>query len=909
MLRGRGQQCEALDELLADVRDGRSRELVIRGESGIGKTALLGYACDRAAGFEVARAEGVESEMELPFAALHQLCGPMLSRLDCLPEPQGNALGIAFGLRVGSAPDRLLVGLAVLGLLSEAAADRPLLCLVDDAQWLDRASAQTLAFAARRLDAESVAMLFGTRDPSDRDDLTGLPQLVLTGLSYADAQALLASVVPGRLDELVRDRIVAECGGNPLALLELPRALTTAELAGGFGVAGQQPVAGRMEASFLQRIEPLPEVTRNLLLLAATEPTGNPALLWRAAADLGISPDAAAPAVAAGLLIIADRVTFRHPLVRPAVYRAASPVERRRAHLALAEAADEASDPDRRAWHRAEAAAGPDEDTAAELERSASRARARGGHAAAAAFLRRASALTPDDRTRAARLLATAHASYEAGMAEVAVEQLAVAEAGPLGERDRARLDRLRAQISFTRWRGTDAPEMLLRAARRLEPLDAALARETYLEALWAAIRVGGRAGGGLTAGEVAEAALAAPPPPDPPRAVDLLLDGLVAWFVRGQAAAVPALERALSALGYEDDLNEPRWLWLGCHTAMYLWDDQTCQELVAKYARQVRDSGALTMLPIALNYLAAHRVFAGKFDAAAALLEEAERITAATGDPPMVDFSLLLAAWRGQASGQFEAALRGATARGEGLAVAGVEFAAAVLHNGAGDYEAALAAAQRAREHDNFSFGVWVLPELIEAAVRSGQDEVATTALYELCQRTRFSRGHWPRGIEARSRALVSRGEAAEDLYREAISLLHPGQMLVHLARSHLIYGEWLRRQNRRTDAREQLRTAYSMLRSTGCDGFAERAARELRASGEQVRKRKSEPPSRLTAREAQIARLADEGMSNPDIASQLFMSSRTVEYHLHKVFAKLGISSRTQLHGVLAGRSARTA
>ena len=907
MLRARARQCMALDELLAEVRAGRSRVLVVRGDAGIGKTALLSYAADAAPDFLVARAEGVESEMELPFAALHQLCGRMLNRSSSLPGPQRDALGVAFGLRSGSAPDRFLVGLAVLGLLAEVAAEQPLLCLIDDAQWLDQTSAQVLAFVARRLDAESVTVLFGTRDPGAVPGAARLPELTLGGLGDADARALLASVIPGRLDDRVRDRIVAEARGNPLALLELPRGVTAAELAGGFAVAGAATLAGRIEQSFQRRIAPLPEMTQRLLLLAAAEPTGDPALLWRAARHLGVSADAAGPAEADGLLTVAARVTFRHPLVRSAVYQAAPAADRRRVHQAIAEATDPGTDPDRRAWHRAQAAAEPDEDIAAELERSASRAHGRGGLAAAAAFLQRAAALTPALQARAARALAAAQATYEAGMPDAAVEQLAIAEAGPLSELERARLERLHAQIAFTRLRGSGAPQLLLQAARRLGPRDAALARETYLEALWAAIRTG-RSGSGHTAREVAEAALAAPLAADPPRAVDLLLDGLAARSTEGYTAGVPALQRALSALraGNGDGDGDTRWLWLGCHTAMDLWDDEACRTLAARHVQQAREAGALTMLPFALNYVAAHHIFAGEFTAAADLLDEADTITAATGNVRMADFSLLLAAWRGRASGEFEAGMQDAAARGEGLAMASAEFASAVLHNGLGQYQAALNAARRGCTHDELGFGVWVLPELIEAAVRIGENEAAAVALHQLSERTSLSASQWAHGIEARSRALMTDGQAAEDLYQEAISQLGRSRMTVHLARAHLIYGEWLRRENRRADAREQLRTAHQMLATMGADGFAERAARELRATGERVRNRTTGSPVQLTARETQIARLAGNGQPNREIAAQLFISPHTVEYHLHKIFAKLAISSRNQLHSVLAnGRS----
>jgi DNA-binding CsgD family transcriptional regulator len=890
---GRTDQCRALEAMLADGRQGRSRALVVRGEAGIGKTALLSFAAAAAPDFRTERAGGVESEMELPFAALHQLCGPMLDHLDRVPAPQRDALAVALGLRSGIVPDRFLVSLAVLGLLSDVAADRPLLCLIDDAQWLDQISAQVLAFVTRRLDAESVVMMFTTRDLGPGGDLAGLPELRLGGLGEADSRALLASIVPGRLDQQIRDRIAAESGGNPLALLELPHRVTAAELAGGFGMARPLPLADRIEQSFGERIALLPEATRRLLLLAAAEPVGDPVLLWRAAQRLGIDPDSATPAKTTGLLTVTDRATFRHPLVRSAVYQAASAADRRQAHQAIAEVTDPGLDPDRRAWHRAQAATGPDEDIADDLERSAGRAQARGGLAAAAAFLERAAVLTPEPGARATRALAAAQAKYDAGMPDAAVEQLAIAEAGPLGGLERARLERLRAQIAFTRRRGRDAPRLLLQAARRLAPLDAALARETYLEALWAAIRVGGPA-----VREVAEAALAAPPAPDPPRAIDLLLDALAIRSAKSYEEAAPGLDRALQTLLDDEGLADARWLWLGCHTAMDLWDDDTCCALGARHVQRAREAGALTMLPIALNYRAAHEVFAGEFAVAVALFDEADVILAATGNARLADFSLLLAAWRGQAAAPFDAALAETAARGEGLSMAGIEFAAAVLHNGLDEHQAALTAARQAREHDELGFGIWVLPELIEAAVRTGQAEAAAVALGQLSERISLSKTPWAHGVEAYCRALLTGGPGAEDLYREAIQLIGPSRMTVMLGRAHLLYGEWLRAQNRRADAREQLRTAHQMFAAMGAEGFAARAARELRATGEQVRERGVPGrPVQLTARETQIAHLAGHGMSNPEIGAQLFLSPRTVEYHLAKVFAKLAISSRGQL------------
>jgi DNA-binding CsgD family transcriptional regulator/tetratricopeptide (TPR) repeat protein len=918
---GRRQECETLDGLLAEVRAGRSRVLTVRGEPGIGKTALLGYAADTAPDFRMARAEGVEAEMELPFAGLHQLCGRMLSQLGQLPGPQRDALGVAFGLSSGGAPDRFLVGVAVLGLLSEVAADGPLLCLVDDAQWLDQASAQALAFVARRLDSESVALIFGTRDPASAGGLASLPQLALERLPDGDARALLASVLPGRLDERVRDRIIAESGGNPLALLELPYGVTAAGLAGGFSAAGALPVADRIEQSFQRRIAPLPDDTQRLLVLAAAEPVGDPALLWRAAGRLGIGAGAVDAAESGGLLEIGARVTFRHPLVRSAIYRSASPRVRREVHRALAGATDPQLDPDRRAWHSAQAAAGPDEDVAAELERSAGRAQARGGLAAAAAFLERSAALTLEPARRAERELAAAGATAQAGAFDAALRLLAATEAEPLGQVQSARADLLRGQIAFASNRGSDAPPLLLKAARRLEPLDAGLARQTYREALAAAMYAGRFAtGGGLR--EAAEAVRAARLAPQPLGPDDLVVDGLALLIAKGYAAAAPTLKRALRACASRQPLSVSatehvsteqgvRWLWLGVFAAEVLWDDESWDLLSIGHVQRARDAGALGVLPVALSQRAALRLLEGDFAAATSLIEEAETISKAMGSQRLLAVRVALAALRGregQASELTEISMKDVARRGEGAGLVFIEWATAVLRNGLGHYEEALAAAQRAGEDPHeLVFSTWAAAELIEAATRSGVPERAADALERLSDSTRASGSDWALGIEARSRALTSEGEAAESLYREALSRLARTRLRMEVARAHLLYGEWLRRENRRTDAREQLRTAHRMFAGMEADGFAERAGRELRATGERARKRTTGTPVLLTARETQIARLAGDGLSNPEIAAQLFMSPRTVEYHLHKVFTKLDIKSRNQLHDALA--SHRTA
>ncbi len=891
----RAPERDVLDRLVAGVRAGQSRVLVLRGEAGIGKSVLLEHLSALAQGCRIARAAGVESEMELPFAGLHALCAPMLGGLDQLPSPQRDALSTAFGLSAGPPPDRFLVGLALLSLLAEAAEEQPLLCIVDDAQWLDRVSVQTLAFVARRLLAERVGLVFGLRESDDGNGLDGLPQLVVDGLPAADARRLLDSTIPGRLDARVRDRILGEAGGNPLALLELSRGQKPIALAGGFGLPGEMSLTSRIEQGFVEQLEAFSSVTRRLLLLAAAEPVGDVTLLWRAAERLGIEPEAAGPAEAAGLVQIGARVRFRHPLVRSAAYRAAAVLERREVHRALAEATDARVDPDRRAWHRARAADGPDEDVAGELERSADRAQARGGLSAAAAFLQRAAELTPDPGTRVERSLAAARAKLDVADTATASELLAAAELGPVNELQRARLDRLGAEIVFTSQRGRDAPPLLLTAARRLEPVDAALARETYLEAIAAAMYAG-RLGEGPDVHEVADAARAASQGHAGGPA-DRLLGALVTRFTEGYPASVEPLSRVLHAFGEAD----PRWLWLACRLAQDLWDDDLWYVLATRGVRIARETGALHLLPNALNYLAALNVHSGAFSTAAALVDEVEALAEAIGLPPLKYAAAMLAASRGdhaQVQALTEGPLRGAMTRGEGAAVGGAGWFTALLHNGHGRYGDALAAAHGACVHEDVIFYGWALVELIEAAVRSGERDEAAAALDRLSERTQAAGTEWALGIEARCRGLLTDEESC---YQESVQRLVNSRAAVALARSRLVYGEWLRRENRRVDARQQLRPAYEMFSQMGAAAFAERARRELSATGETVRKRTVETLDELTTQEAQVARLACDGQTNPEIGAQLFISPRTVEYHLRKVFTKLGISSRKELRRVL--------
>jgi DNA-binding CsgD family transcriptional regulator len=852
--------------------------------------------------------------MELAFAWLHQLLAPVLDRLERLPGPQRDALRTAFGLSAGPVPDRFVVGLAVLGVLSEVATERPLVCVIDDEQWLDRASVQALGFVARRLAADPVGLVFGARAAGG--ELAGLPELVVEGLQAEDARELLDSALTGPVDERVRDLIVAETRGNPLALLELPRGLSPAQLAGGFGLPAVVSLPGRIEDSFGRQLDGLPEETRRLLALAAADPSGDPSLVWRAAARLGIVVQAGAPGEGAGLVEFGPRVRFRHPLARSAAYRSASVQQMQEVHAALAEATDPEADPDRRAWHRAQAAPGPDEDVAAELERSAGRALGRGGLAAAAAFLQRAALLTPESVRRAQRLLAAAQAKRDAGELDAALGLLVAVEAGPLDARRAAEAERLRGQVASYQGRDNDAARLLLSAARRLEPLDVGLARETHLEALWAAMFAGGlgRPGG---VREAAEAARAAPPGPGPPRAVDVVLDAIALRLTDGHAAAAAALTRAFERLvGLDATVGEDRrWLWLaggraGAIIAVELWDFESWHALAPRQVEVARDMGALVQLQFALNFLGLHHLLAGELSTAEQLLDEDRLIADATGNPPAGYVSMMLAAWRGrelEASELIQATVQEATRRGTGRLVGFAAYASAVLNNGLGRYDAARDAALEAFQADHLGFGTLVVAELAEAADRTGDVAAVRAVLKWLSERIRVTSTEWVLGIEARVRGLLSDGAVAERCFRESVVLLGRTRVRAELARSHLLYGEWLRRQGRRKDARAQLRTAHRMLEEMGMAAFAERARRELLATGETARSRTA-PPARnagpgeaLTAQEAQVARLARDGLSNPEIGARLFLSARTVKYHLSKVFTKCGISSRGELYRVL--------
>ena len=900
-------ETDELDQLVADVAAGRSRVIVLRGEAGIGKTALLRRLAQGLQGWYVAAAAPVETEMELAYSSLHQLCSPMLNHLEDLPGPQRDALTTVFGLGAGAAPDGFLVGVATLTLFTKAADRQPMLCIIDDAQWLDRASAVTLSFVARRMVAERIALVCAARTDSGDPVLVGLPELPIRGLPISDARALLLENVRGPIDAAIFDRIITESHGNPLALLELPRAWDALDAAGGLALLGA-PVAGKIEQSYARRLADLPPATQLLVLTAAAEPLGDLVLLHRAAATLDLDVAVAAPAAEAGLLRLAGGVEFAHPLVRSAAYRSATAADRRRVHHALAEATDPDNDPDRRAWHRAHATPGPDEEVADELERSAGRARARGGVAAAAAFLRRAATLTPDSAARAERALSAAEASFQAGSFDTALALVAMAEAAQVDEIHRSRAALVRGYVALASGSAADGARLLLEAGKRQDRFDPEMARETYVAALGAGITAAGRYGGsdGVLL-DVCAAVRAHPAPAGATKPLHALLEGLALLLTEGHAAAAPVLRpaaRSLTAISTEEVL---RWGWVATGASTATWDYEGFVEIADRQVKLLRELGALAQLPLHLSQLAIARAWAGDLSAAASLAAESDSLTAATGShiPP---FGLLrVRALQGREAEASDAIAKEiAQANGAQAPVTHARWAAAVLNNGLARFdEASMSAARASGDAFDPWTATWALPELVEAAARAGETEVAAVALERLIATTRPAGTDWALGVEARCRALLNDRAAADELYREAIDRLGRTPLRPELARAQLLYGEWLRREGRRQDARAQLRTARETFEAIGMEAFAARTRRALVATGETARKRGDETRDELTPQEDQIARLARDGLSNQEIGAQLFISARTVEWHLRKIFTKLGISSRRQLGSALAMRS----
>jgi DNA-binding CsgD family transcriptional regulator/tetratricopeptide (TPR) repeat protein len=902
----------AIDRVLGSVRDGFSGTLVVRGGPGVGKTALLRYAIDSAPDLQVCGATGVEAEINLDFGALYQLLVPFLSRIPDLGPPQRHALRVAFGLEEGVPPSRFLVGLAALMTLSRAAEDKPVLCLVDDAQWLDAESAQALAFAARRLYADRVGMIVAMSEPATLPEpatlqvFEGLPTVVVGGLPDAEAAELLRRVAGAHLDEQVARRILEDTQRNPLALAELGAQFTADQLAGRASLPEPIPVSQRLAQRFMRQVRDLPTDTQAFLLLAGADIEGDRVSLWRAASLAGIDADAAAAAAEAADLVelSGSLVWFRHPLIRSAVYHGATDAQRRAAHLALAEASDSGSavGRSRRAWHRAAAAIAPDEGIAAGLEEAAECESARGGYAARAALLRRAVELTPDDGRRAGREVALAEAELISGHPDTARDIVTGALPRLTDDRQRGLAKRLNGAVLFATGDAAAAADALEEASQALAPGDRAAARDAILEATRAAIWAGpaqtrkitsaARSFPGLTGTE--------------PTVSDLLLEGWQARFTAGYGPAVAPLRAAVAALR-ADDLDPAtglQWFEMGVAAAGSLWDDQGFIDLTSRWVHAARTLGALTELPVALAWQAYSAAVTGRFQDADTRLAELRELIMVSPRPGLLGIDSLceglLLAYRGKlaaARASGIAQIRESTARGQRKLAEFGQYIVAVADLCAGDCDAAAAAARAVIDDDTPATAERALPELIEAAARAGHREVAGSAFETMSERTLAAGTPWALGLRSRCAALIDDGECAEEHYQEAISQLQRCRTVVDLACTHLLFGQWLRRARRRRDARRELRIAWDMFTAMGADGFAGQAATELRATGERARTRSPETSFDLTPREAGVADLAAAGASNTDIAAQLFISPRTVEHHLGNVFRKLGITSRTQL------------
>ncbi len=895
----------ALEGVLAAVRDGLSGVLVLRGEAGVGKTALLDWAAGQAGDMRVARVAGAEAEMDMGFAGLHQLLVPFLGGLEGLPAPQRQALGSAFGLVPGPPPDRFLVGMAALTVLTDAAATRPVLCLIDDAQWLNRVSIEVLGFVARRLHADRVGMLFATRIRREEERaavLTGLPELTVGGLSEEAAQELLATSAGAQVDRQVSGRIAADTAGNPLALVELAAELTAAELSGVEPLNWPLRFGGRLEELYRSQVRALPGGTQTLLLLAAADPTGEPALIWNAARNLGIDPEAGEAAGVERLMSWEPRVRFRHPLIRSAAYYAALAAARRGAHQALAAVTDPEVDPDRRAWHLAEAAAGPDEQVAAELERLADRARGRGGWASGAAFLERAAALSPDGEHGATRMLAAAEDRLVAGEASAAQALLSLAAPRLTDALARARARRLEGKSLYAAGQMPEATSVLLDAARMLQPSEPRLARDTLLDAFVAA-QSSGQPGAGMA--EFLREVRSVPKVADPQATVaDLLLDGFAAVGERRYEAGAALLRRAIAPLAAGQPIPDDALphLMAVAQAAGMLYDDLARYQMGKRWVAELRDRGAIAALLPALGTQLSVQVQEGRFADAEATLAEGRALSEATGYRailgPYAFQELRVLARRGQEADARSLAVRllREFAGRDKYEVLRVQGALAVLELGLGNYAAALRHALEALPRQNV-LGFVQFADVVEAGTRCGERETATVALEDFTPWALASGTDLALGLLARSRALLADDGHAEAEYRLAINHLQRCRLVPELARAHQVYGEWLRRQRRRRDARDQLRCAFERFDEMGMTAFAGRARAELRATGERARPRILGAPEVLTPQEAQVARLAAERLSNREIASQLFISDRTVEYHLHKVFRKLSVTSRAQL------------
>jgi DNA-binding CsgD family transcriptional regulator len=893
----------AIDDVLQSVRGGFSASLVIRGSAGVGKTALLGYAAESARDMRVCSVTGIETEVGLAFAALHQVLVPVLPGLAELPDPQRHAVQAAFGMEAGSVADRFLVGLAALTLLARAAEDQPVLCVIDDEQWLDAESAGVLGFVARRLYADQVGMVIAVTEPAPAHAFEQLPEVSVGGLPAEEAGQLLRSAAGAPINDQVVDRILAETEYNPLALVEVGPEFTAEELTGRAELPSPMPLGRRLRDRFRRQVAGLHQDTQTFLLVAAVEAGDSRPVLWRAAREGGIDPDtAAAEAEAAGLMeLTAGSVRFRYPLIRSAVYHGAPDAGRRRAHLLLSAACDALRDPDLRAWHLGAAATGPDEGVAAELELAANRAQARGGYTGRVALLRRSVELTADNDRRVRRELALADAELRSGDPDIAQDLVDTALPNLSEPRPRALGEQLRGEILFAQGHVTDSAAILVGAARLLAP-DHAAAREAAAAAMRAALWAGP-----TESKEVSTAAAALPRPArSEARVSDLLLEGFAARFTTGFTASVEPFRAALSALRSEDpgQVTELRWFEMAAIAALCIWDADTVLDITNRFLRAARTQGALALLPAALALRATADCLIGRLTDAEDRWTEMREIIAASRSATVIGVdslsegtALVYSGRIAEARAVGTARIRESTSRGQGgLADVGRAITA-IADVWAGDYAAAVIAAATVVQDDVPFVAEATLPELIEAAARNGQRSEAMSAFHIMSERALAVGTPEALGIRSRCAALLDDGDDAEACYQEAIGHLERGRAAVELARAHLQHGEWLRRRKRKRDARSELRTARDMLDAMGAKGFAARAAAELRATGERARPRTPAATLDLTPQEARVAGLAAEGETNNQIAAQLFISPRTVEYHLSKVFTKLGVSSRAQL------------
>jgi DNA-binding CsgD family transcriptional regulator len=875
MLVGRETETAALDRLLAAARDGRSGALLLRGEAGIGKTALLEHAAASAGDFRVLKATGIESEAELPYATLHQLLRPLGERIERLAEPQARALRGALGLADEGDVDRFLVGVGTLTLLADAAEEQPLLALLDDAAWFDRASCAALAFGARRLHAERVVLLFAARDePGIAFELPGVDELAVGRLADDAARQLIGDV--GRRDELL-----ARAAGNPLALLELGRS----------GADG----ANGAEQAFARRIAALPDETRTLLLLAAADGTQSLAVVGAAARELSIDAAALEPAELDGLVLVTDGgIEFRHPLVRSAAYHAAPFARRTRAHLALADALTGDANADRRAWHRAAAVIGTDEKAAGDLECTADRALQRGGHAAAAAALARAADLTADPEPRARRLATAAEEAWLAGDADRALGLVGRVDTDDLAVR--ATADQVHGLIAGQRGSSTESFDWFVRAAR-----DGCCAapRLALRSAIWAVLAAFD-AGRMERLTELRDVATLIEATTGDERAAADLLDATIAFAAEDYDAAMAAFARVIEAGHGSSDVSTLRMAaW--AYVFQGSFDDGMI--LLRRAERIARSSGAVAALAALMPQLAGTALGTSQFAAEAAATEGIE-LSRQTGQTAELANCLSLLARVDAVRGREEAcrahageALELAQAHELLLAATHAEFALALLDLGAARNEEALTRLKRILSDGHVTTRVGFVDELVEAAVRAGRPDEALEPL-ALWERVLGGRGGLIGDfVVAHGRALLARPEDADAAYHECLALNAGAAWPLHHARAELSYGEFLRRARRKTDARVQLRAANEGFERLGASVWADRAAAELRATGETARKRDAVTLDDLTPQELQIARLVAEGGRNREIAGQLFLSPKTVEYHLRKVFQKLDISSRTEL------------